>query len=106
LSDGYLTGREVLYGGPYYENNPVVVLSGCQTGLGKPFIGGTYGLARAFLTEGAAKVVGNLWNVSDTVSGRLMQRFGELMAGGEGAEYALQRVVREATEEYPDTPAY
>lgn len=106
LSDGYLTGRMLQRLGYSFKGHPIIVLSACQTGLGKAFEGGTYGLARVLREGGASQIVGNLWNVGDTVSGRLMQRFGQFVAAGQGGEFALRDVLREAIAEYPDTPAY
>jgi len=46
-------------------HHPLVVLSACQTGLGKVFDGGSYGVARGWLSAGAGQVVASLWRVSD-----------------------------------------
>jgi CHAT domain-containing protein len=54
----------------------VVVLSGCQTGLGKELRGeGLVGLARGFMYAGARSVVASLWRVDDESTSELMQRF-------------------------------
>lgn len=54
---------------------PLVVLSACQTGLGKSFQPGTIGLARAFAHAGASSVVMSLWQVDDEATRRLMTGF-------------------------------
>jgi CHAT domain-containing protein/Tfp pilus assembly protein PilF len=54
----------------------LVVLSACQTGLGKEIKGeGLVGLTRGFMYAGAARVVASLWEVNDVATAELMKRF-------------------------------
>jgi CHAT domain-containing protein len=54
----------------------VVVLSACQTGLGKEIKGeGLVGLTRGFMYAGAQRVVASLWQVDDLATAELMKRF-------------------------------
>jgi len=54
----------------------LVVLSACQTGLGKEVKGeGLLGLTRGFMYAGAARVVASLWQVNDAATAELMKRF-------------------------------
>ena len=54
----------------------VVVLSACQTGLGKNIRGeGVVSLTRGFMYAGAPRVVVSLWAVSDWGTTELMRRF-------------------------------
>jgi CHAT domain-containing protein/Tfp pilus assembly protein PilF len=54
----------------------LVVLSACQTALGKDVKGeGLVGLTRGFMYAGAARVVASLWNVRDRATAELMNRF-------------------------------
>jgi CHAT domain-containing protein len=54
----------------------LVVLSACQTALGKEVKGeGLVGLTRGFMYAGAPRVLVSLWNVSDEATAELMKRF-------------------------------
>jgi CHAT domain-containing protein len=71
--DGFLRAHEV-----YNLDLPaeLVVLSACQTGLGKEIKGeGLVGLTRGFMYAGARRVLVSLWNVNDKATAELMQRF-------------------------------
>jgi CHAT domain-containing protein/Tfp pilus assembly protein PilF len=71
--DGFLTLQDI-----YNLNLPadLVVLSACETGLGKEISGeGLIGLTRGFMYAGASRVVASLWNVSDVATARLMAEF-------------------------------
>jgi CHAT domain-containing protein len=71
--DGFLRLHDI-----YNLNLPVdlVVLSACQTGLGKEIRGeGMIGLTRGFMYAGAPRVVASLWKVDDAATAELMKRF-------------------------------
>ncbi|MGH9938027.1 MAG: CHAT domain-containing tetratricopeptide repeat protein [Blastocatellia bacterium] len=54
----------------------LIVLSVCQTALGKEIRGeGLVGLTRGFMYAGAARVVASLWKVDDRASAELMKNF-------------------------------
>lgn len=70
--DGFLRTHDV-----YNLKLPaeLVVLSACETGLGKDVQGeGLEGLTRAFMYAGARRVIVSLWNVNDKATASLMQR--------------------------------
>jgi CHAT domain-containing protein/Tfp pilus assembly protein PilF len=71
--NGLLTVKDV-----YNLKLPVelVVLSACQTGLGREIRGeGLVGLTRGFMHAGARRVVASLWNVNDAATSALMKEF-------------------------------
>jgi hypothetical protein len=87
--DGFLRAHEVFNLKLPAE---LVVLSACQTGLGKEIRGeGLVGLTRGFMYAGAPRVLVSLWSVSDLGTAELMTRFyrGMLKEGKRPAE-ALQ----------------
>ena len=54
----------------------LVVLSACQTALGKDVRGeGLIGLTRGFMYAGARRVVASLWKVDDAATAEFMKRF-------------------------------
>jgi CHAT domain-containing protein/Tfp pilus assembly protein PilF len=71
--DGFLDLEEV-----YNLTLPadLVVLSACETALGKQITGeGLVGLTRGFMYAGATRVVASLWKVNDEATAELMRRF-------------------------------
>ncbi len=75
LSDGRWSGRQLVKEVPLSRARPLVVLSACQTGLGKTFEVGTIGLARAWHEMGASSVVMSLWLIGDMSTRYLMTSF-------------------------------
>lgn len=70
----------------------LVVLSACQTGLGKEVRGeGLMGLTRAFLYAGVPRVIVSLWNVNDRATAELMgSLYRNLLRDGKPAASALR----------------
>jgi CHAT domain-containing protein len=71
--DGFLRLHEV------YNLNwsaDLVVLSACQTALGKQINGeGLVGLTRGFMHAGSKRVLASLWNVNDGMTALFMKHF-------------------------------
>lgn len=73
-------------------SSELVVLSGCDTALGRRVEGeGLVGLARAFLYAGARDLVVSLWPVDDVATPDLMVGFYSHLAGGRSPAVALRR---------------
>ncbi len=73
------------------KNNRLVVLAGCNTGLGPIFDGETpWGLAPSFLNAGAPSLLVSLLPVNDLSTASLTSRFYELLASGTSKAQALR----------------
>lgn len=69
----------------------LVVLSACETGLGRQLAGeGVVGLTRAFFYAGAPSVVVSLWRVADASTADIMIELHRRLNRGEGKAEALR----------------
>jgi CHAT domain-containing protein len=83
----------------------LVVLSACQTGLGKLVRGeGLVGLTRAFIYAGSPRVVVSLWEVNDVATAEFMKSFYQHMNNGEAPSVALREAKLDMLHSGP--PAY
>jgi CHAT domain-containing protein len=73
----------------------LVVLSACQTGLGKVAGDGMIGLSRAFLVAGARAVLVSQWSVSDRATAALMVGFYRNYIALDNKACALQLAMQE-----------
>jgi CHAT domain-containing protein len=79
--DGFLRANEIFN---LKLDADLVVLSACQTGLGKLIRGeGMVGLTRAFMYAGTPAVMVSLWSVSDISTATLMGEFYKNMLKGD-----------------------
>jgi CHAT domain-containing protein len=75
-SDAKLTAKNIMDLSKKRVHFPnTIILSACQTGLGKSLDAGIIGMARAFIVSGSRQVVMSLWNVDDEATAYLMGRF-------------------------------
>jgi CHAT domain-containing protein len=89
--DGILTALEA--SGLDLWGTKLVVLSACETGLGKITNGdGVYGLRRALVIAGAESLVMTLWQVDDAATRDLMSGYYKKLAHGAGRSDALREV--------------
>jgi CHAT domain-containing protein len=101
--DGNLQVHEILN---LELNASLVVLSGCQTGLGHLTTGDELvGLSRAFIYAGAPSVLSSLWKVEDRSTAHLMSRFYQHLHSSYKAE-ALRLAQQETRVRYPELHAW
>jgi CHAT domain-containing protein len=91
--DGFLRLRDI-YG--LNLSADLVVLSACNTALGKPIRGeGLDGMVRGFLHAGARRVVASYWKVDDGATAALMERFyAEMLQNGRSPSAAMRAAQR------------
>jgi CHAT domain-containing protein len=96
--DGLLQPSEILQ---LHLNNPLVVLSACETGVGRlQGEDGVATLSRSFLLAGARAVISTLWPVDDTIAAFVMERFYQNLVSGKDAATALAIAKRDVVRNY------
>jgi hypothetical protein len=93
MSGGHLYAgeiRQMRFAG-WKVHHPLVVMSACQTALGRFLDGGGFGVARTWTKAGAGQVVASLWNVSDNATEILMLHFVDGLKSGLAPEIAMQQ---------------
>ncbi|MHC1713855.1 MAG: tetratricopeptide repeat protein [Solidesulfovibrio sp.] len=93
---GIVTAEKIL--GLHLQGTEMVVLSACETGLGKVQAGeGVFGLRRAFTQAGVRSLVMSLWSVPDLETRELMVSFyRNLRQSSHNRSEALRRAALEA----------
>jgi len=96
-SDGYVTASEW----PSYDlRSDLMVLSACQTGVGKIMQGeGVMGLPYAFYVAGNKNTLMTLWSVEDKSTAEFITRFFTKLKGGQSQIEALTATKREFLED-------
>lgn len=101
--DGLLQLHEI-FNLEYRLHAELLVLSACESGLGKDMQGeGLVGLSRAFMYAGASSLVVSLWRIDDDSTAELMVRFYRHLQEGESHAEALRSAKLEMLDEagYP-----
>ena len=80
----------------------LVVLSGCETALGKITGDGVIGLSRAFLAAGADSVIGSLWDIPDESTAILMTKFHANLSKNTDKASALRQAMLETMKKHPN----
>ncbi|MBV6622707.1 MAG: CHAT domain-containing protein [Rivularia sp. (in: Bacteria)] len=80
----------------------LVVLSACETALGRITNDGVIGLSRAFFTAGADSVIGSLWLVPDESTATLMTEFHANLSKNTDKASALRQAMLETMKQYPN----
>ncbi len=101
LTDGILTAYEVT--NLNLSNTQLVVMSACETGLGKIMNGeGVIGLPRAFLSAGAEGVLMSLWKVDDEATQIIMREFYKKWIELGNQEMAWRSAQKSLRSKYPE----
>ncbi len=97
--DGLLTAEEIMN---LKLNAELVVLSGCDSGLGRITGDGVIGLSRSFIAAGASSVIVSLGYVPDESTAFLMTEFYRYLQQNPDKAQALRNAMIETRKKYPN----
>ena len=103
VEDGILTAKEISR--LDFKGLDLVVLSACETGLGKITGDGVFGLQRGFKKAGAQTIIMSLWKVVDDATQLLMTEFFKNLTSGKSKRESFISAQNTVKEKYPD-PMY
>ncbi len=88
VEDGFLQSTEIYL---LHFSPDLLVLSGCQTGIGTLEKGeGINGMSSAFFYAGARSILLSLWSINDKATAMFMEYFYRRLTGGKPAAEALR----------------
>ena len=103
-NDGILEASEIVQ---LKLNSDLVVLSSCNSGLGRiDESEGIIGMSKAFFEAGAKSIIVSLWEVNDKYTSRLMTLFYKKLSNGLDKSEALRQAKIEFIKEYSPNPYY
>jgi CHAT domain-containing protein len=103
-NDGFLEASEIVQ---LKLNSDLVVLSSCNSGLGRiDESEGIIGMSKAFFEAGAKSIIVSLWEVNDKYTSRLMTLFYMKLSDGLDKSEALRQAKIEFIKEYSPNPYY
>ncbi|MEG4633143.1 CHAT domain-containing protein [Microcoleus sp. AR_TQ3_B6] len=96
---GLLTAEEILN---LHFNADLVVLSACNTGMGRITGDGVIGLSRALISAGTPSVIVSLWAVPDAPTADLMVKFYQNLDRTGNKAQALRNAMLETMQQHPN----
>lgn len=103
-SDGVVTALEIST--LDFNGTDLVVLSACESGLGKISGDGVFGLQRGFKMAGANSLIISLEKVEDDATRLLMTEFYKRYLGGTSKHNAFEEAKKEVRKQYPSGRQY
>ena len=97
--NGLLTAEEIL---DLHLNADLVVLSACNTGLGRITGDGAIGLSRALIAAGTSSVIVSLWAVPDATTADLMVKFYQNLDRTGNKARSLRYAMLETMQQHPN----
>jgi CHAT domain-containing protein/lipopolysaccharide biosynthesis regulator YciM len=98
--DGLLTAAEIIE--ELQLQADLVVLSACDTGLGRVTGDGVIGLSRSLIAAGASSVIVSLWSIPDAPTAELMVEFYRQRQQGQDKAQALRQAMLITMKTHPN----